>query len=221
MINKTNENELIHILESAVINGDSDLAKTCAGKVLEQGMDVVKVFNEALIKGIKKVGDQFGDGEIFLPDLILSSEAMKSASDILEEALERSGKASAGSAGKLVIGTVKGDVHDIGKTLVATLFKAAGFSVIDLGVDVSSESFIEAVRCHHPDILGLSSLLTSSAVEQKRVIELLRATGLRSKTKVMVGGGAITPAWAQAIGADAYGGDARAAVTRGTELICR
>jgi methylmalonyl-CoA mutase cobalamin-binding domain/chain len=118
-----------------------------------------------------------------------------------------------------LIGTVAGDVHDIGKTLVATLFRADGFSVIDLGVNISAEKFVEAVRANRPSILGLSSLLTTTVPEQKNVIESLKKAGIRSSVKVMVGGGAVTQEWADQIGADAYGQDAADAVEKGRKLI--
>lgn len=211
--------ELIQNMERAVIHGEVEETKQWAVRAIENNLDILAIVNEGLIKSIKKVGDQFGNGEIFLPDLILSSEAMKSASDILEEELKKSGRSYSATVGTLVIGTVKGDIHDIGKTLVSTLFKAAGFMVIDLGVDVPKETFIEAVKQYKPDLLGLSSLLTTGAREQKSVVEMLRASGVRSEVKIMVGGGAITEQWALEIGADAYGGDAREAVEKGTHLL--
>ncbi len=214
------ETELvIQTLEQAIINGDIDVARDFARKSLEVNIDPLRTMNEGLIKGIKQVGDFFGNGEIFLPDLILSSEAMREAADILEAALKQCGVTIKSAVGTIVIGTVAGDIHDIGKTLVSTLFKAAGFSVIDLGVDVPREKFIQAVTAHKPDLLGLSSLLTTSAEEQKHVIRALEAAGLRSTVKIMVGGGAITEHWAREIGADAYGGDAREAVEKGKKLI--
>lgn len=210
---------VIQSLEQAIINGDVDASRECAQKSLALEIDPLITINDGLIKGIKQVGDGFGKGEIFLPDLILSSEAMKVASEILEESLKKSGVSIRTTVGTIVIGTVAGDIHDIGKTLVSTLFTAAGFAVIDLGVDVPCNKFIEAVKVHKPDILGLSSLLTTSADEQKQVIESLVAAGLRSAVKVMVGGGAITEQWSREIGADAYGGDAREAVEKGKRLI--
>ncbi|MEI6127163.1 MAG: corrinoid protein [Pseudomonadota bacterium] len=213
------KNSIIEQLEQAIIFGDVDGAKLYAQQSLELLIDPIATINQGLIKGIRQVGESFGNGEIFLPDLILSSEAMKEASDILEAQLHESGVELRTSVGTLVIGTVAGDIHDIGKTLVATLFKAAGFAVIDLGVDVPQETFIEAVKKYQPDILGLSSLLTTSAEETKRVIKALDASGLRSAVKVLVGGGAITEQLADQIGADAYGGDAREAVEVGKRLL--
>jgi corrinoid protein of di/trimethylamine methyltransferase len=210
---------VIQTLEQAIINGDINAARDFARKSLEKKIDPLRTMNEGLIKGIKQVGDLFGNGEIFLPDLILSSEAMREAAEILEAALKHSGVTVKSSVGTIVIGTVAGDIHDIGKTLVSTLFKAAGFSVIDLGVDVPREKFIEAVTVHKPDLLGLSSLLTTSVEEQKQVIRALEAAGVRSTVKIMVGGGAVTERWAEEIGADAYGGDAREAVEKGKKLM--
>ncbi len=211
--------ETIQLLEQSVIEGDVDNAGKWALQALDEQTDIHEAINQGLIKGIKQVGDAFGNGEIFLPDLILSSEAMKAASDIFEQELKKSGQSIQATGGKLVIGTVKGDIHDIGKTLVSTLFKGAGFTVIDLGVDVPTEKFIEAVQEHRPDILGLSSLLTTSAIEQKKVLDTLHESGLRSEVKVMVGGGAVTEQWSSEIEADEYGGDAREAVDRACSLL--
>jgi methylmalonyl-CoA mutase cobalamin-binding domain/chain len=171
------------------------------------------------VESAAKWAQQALNAELFLPDLILSSEAMKAASDILEEELKKSGVKVQSTGGKIVIGTVKGDAHDIGKTLVATLFKAYGFHVIDMGVDVPKEHFVEAVKEHQPDILGLSSLLTTSAAEQRDVIEALQKARLRSQVKIIVGGGAISEQWSKEIGADGYGGDAREAVDIGNKLL--
>ena len=211
--------EIIQNLEQAILDGDTDQARNLARQVLEEKTDIQSAIDEGLIKGIKQVGDAFGSGEAFLPDLIMSGEAMKIASEILEQELQKSGTEIKSAGGKLVIGTVAGDIHDIGKTLVATLFKGAGFQVIDLGVDVPRETFIETVKEQKPDILALSSLLTSSAGEQKQVIDALEDAGLRSKVKVMVGGGAISEQWAHDIGADAFGSDAWEAVEIGTKLL--
>ncbi len=211
--------ETIRNLEKAIIDGDTESSDKWARKILVEKTDIHEAIDQGLIKGIRKVGKDFGEGEIFLPDLILSSEAMKVASDILEEELRKSGSEMRTGHGKIVIGTVKGDIHDIGKTLVATLFKAAGLTVIDLGVDVSKEKFIEAIEDNQPDLLGLSSLLTSSAEEQRIVIQALEEKGLRSQVKVMVGGSAISEHWALEIGADAYAGDAREAVEVGSRLL--
>jgi corrinoid protein of di/trimethylamine methyltransferase len=211
--------EIIRGLETAVTDGDVEAAKDLALKTLELKIDALQAIEEGLIKGIRKVGDAFGKGEVFLPDLILSGEAMKVASDILEEELKKTGIEKKTTIGTIVIGTVKGDIHDIGKTLVAILLKADGFTVIDLGVDVSKERFLEAVTVHKADIIGLSSLLTSSAGEQKVVIESIKEAGLRSSVKIMVGGGAINEEWALSIGADAYGGDAHEAVEKCNKLL--
>jgi corrinoid protein of di/trimethylamine methyltransferase len=211
--------DIIKGLEQAVLDCDTDGARQWAAKALEEKVDLMQAMNLGLIKGIKAMGDAFGKGEAFLPDLILSSEAMKAASDMFEEALRQSGAVWKSAGGTLVIGTVKGDIHDIGKTLVATLFKAAGYTVIDLGVDVPKEKFVEAVASHKPDILGISSLLTTGAGEQKAVIDALQEQGLRDRVAIMVGGGAVTQAWADQIGADAYAGDAREAVESGNALM--
>ena len=213
--------EVIQSLEQSIIDGDTARAEALSHRVIEEAVDIQTAIEEGLIKGIKKVGSAFGDGDAFLPDLIMSGEAMKIASDILEDALRKAGESLQSSGGKIVIGTVKGDVHDIGKTLVATIFKGAGFLVTDLGVDVPGDRFVEAVKQHEPDVLGLSSLLTTSAVEQKNVIDALQSAGLRSKVRVLVGGGAISEQWADEIGADGFAGDAWEAVQVADKLLNR
>jgi len=212
------ENEILEGLCKAIIDGESEIAEEWAHKALKEKIDPVKAAEEGLGKGLKVVGDAFSRGEAFIPDLVLAGEAMTGSSKILEAEIERTG-AKVRSSGVVVIGTVAGDLHNIGKTLVSTLFKAAGFSVCDLGIDVPVEKFVNAVKENEPDILGLSSLLTTTIKEQKAVIDALKESGIRSKVKVMVGGGAVTQEWADKIGADAYGEDAQDAVEKGKQLL--
>jgi len=174
-------------------------------------MNPVETLEEGLGKGLISVGDSFGRGELFLCDLMLSAEAVKQASVILEEEIRKQGIVKKNVA-TLAIGTVAGDIHDIGKTIVAALLAAAGFKVIDLGIDVPVEQFLTAVEEHRTDALGLSALLTVTALEQTKVIEALRIRDLRRKVKVIVGGGAVTKEYADKIGADGYGEDAEQAV---------
>lgn len=213
--------DIIESLEQSIIAGDKDRAEVLSHRVIEEAVDIQSAIDGGLIKGIKNVGSAFGAGDAFLPDLIMSGEAMKAASEILEDALRKTGESLQSSGGRVVIGTVKGDVHDIGKTLVATIFKGAGFMVIDLGVDVSGDMFVEAVKEHKPDVLGLSSLLTTSAVEQRNVIDALQSAGLRSRVRVLVGGGAISEQWAAEIGADGFASDAWEAVQLANGLLIR
>ncbi|MEM3506425.1 MAG: corrinoid protein [Candidatus Bathyarchaeia archaeon] len=210
--------QVIEELKNAIINGNPDQALTWAKKAIEMKMNPIEVIEKGLNEALKIVGDAFGRGELFLCDLMMSAEAAKQASSILEEEIKKQGLGMKTIA-TLVIGTVAGDIHDIGKTLVATLFTAAGFKVIDLGIDVPTEQFIKAVKDYKPDLLGLSALLTVTALEQGKVIEALNKEGLRNSVKVMVGGGAVSREYAKKIGADGYGEDANEAVKVGKELL--
>lgn len=195
-------NEILRNLKKAVLEYDGEAAANWARKALEEMVDPAKAL-DALTEGIKQVGDGYGRGELWLPDLVGAAEAMKGAVPILEEEIKRRGKKRE-TAGVIVLGTVKGDIHDIGKNIVATLLTINGFGVVDLGVDVATEKFIGAVVQHKADILALSALLTMTAHEQRRVIDALKEEGIRDKVKVMVGGGALTQGFADDIGADGY-----------------
>ncbi|MEM2897474.1 MAG: corrinoid protein [Candidatus Bathyarchaeia archaeon] len=210
--------EVLEGLKNAIISGDSDQASIWAKKAIEIKMSPVEAIEKGLNEGLKHVGDAFGKGELFLCDLMMSAEAAKQASSILEEEIKKQGLGMKTIA-TLVIGTVAGDIHDIGKTLVSTLFTAAGFKVIDLGIDVPKERFIKAVKENKPDLLGLSALLTVTALEQGKVIEALMKEGVRNSVKVIVGGGAVSREYARNIGADGYGEDADEAVRVGKALL--
>jgi corrinoid protein of di/trimethylamine methyltransferase len=206
-------NELIEELKNAVIQGNPARAIEAAKRVIEEKIDPVEAFEEGLKAGISVVGEGFSTGELFLPDLVLSAETLKAASAILEDEIARIGRKH-NEQGKIILGTVKGDLHDIGKTIVVTLLSSHGFDVVDLGVDVSTQKFIEAVKREKPDVIGMSSLLTVTAKEMANVITALEAEGLRNKIKVIIGGGAVTDAFAEEIGADAYGQNAELGVRK-------
>jgi trimethylamine corrinoid protein len=210
--------EIIERLQEAVLLGDVQSAEEWAAKSLELKLDPAHVIQGGLIDGIKKVGEEFGKGILFLPELVAAAEACKAGSTILEEEIRQRG-GQWKHIGTLVIGTVWGDIHDIGKTLVSTMFKASGFNVIDLGVNVSTESFVDAVRTHKPDILALSSLLTTTIMEQKHVLDALKESGLLSEVKTLIGGGVVTSRWAEEIGADGYGENAQEAVVTAKKLL--
>ncbi len=212
------EREILDALCRAVVDGEQELTVELAKKTIAMQMAPLLAIDDGIRKGLDIVEDAFRREEVFLPQLVMAGEAAMEGSAILEKALEK-GSAKTRTSGVMVIGTVKGDIHAIGKTLVATLFKTASFSVIDLGVDVTAERFIEAVRTHKPDILGLSSLLTTTLQEQKVVMDALVDAGLRDNVKVMVGGGVVTQEWADRIGADAYGEDAMEAVEIGKGIL--
>jgi len=212
------EAEIIKGLENAVINYNIEAAVELAKKALDAGIDPVKAIEEGLAKGIREVGEKFGRKEIFLSELIMAAEAMNSGLKVLEPEIKKR-KTERKSLGKVLIGTVAGDIHDIGKTIVAAMLTANGFEVIDLGVDVSVETFVEKVREIQPHILALSALLTTSMPMQKEVIEALKKAGLRHRVKVMIGGLPVTSKWAEEIGADGYAANAAEAVEVAKKLV--
>lgn len=207
----------IQSLKDAVLNFDIDNAEEIAKKAIGAGADPILAAN-ALTEAIREVGDAFGNGELFLPDLVCASEVLKKAFSIINEAFENNGSVQA-SLGKVVIGTVYGDIHSIGKGIVATLLYAAGFKIIDLGINVKGEDFLKAVKEEHADVLAMSALLTTTAMEQKKVIEGLKEAGIRDKVKVIVGGSPINQDFADSIGADGYGSTAPEGVNLVKKLL--
>jgi len=210
-------NEVLENLKKAILDYDSQGAAEWARKAVEEKIEPTTAL-AAMTEAIRRIGEGFGSGELFLPDLVGGAEAMSAATPILEEELKRTG-ATRESLGNVVIGTVYGDIHTIGKTMVATLLTAEGFSVADLGINVTAEQFIEGVKRQNPDILAMSALMTMTAPEQRRVIQALREEGLRDRVKVMVGGGAITQEFADSIGADGYDPTAPGAAKLARRLV--
>lgn len=210
-------NEIVDNLKQSVLQYDVEAAQMWAARAVDQGVDPLLAL-EGLTEAIHEVGEQFGRGELWLPDLVGASDAMLAATPVLEREINRRG-VERHSLGTVVIGTVKGDIHNIGKSMVATLLTAEGFDVHDLGVDVPSATFVKAVREHHPQVLALSALMTTTAPQLRGVIEMLGAEGLRANVKVMVGGGGITRAFADSIGADGYDPTAPGAVRLARTLI--
>ncbi|MCK4726844.1 MAG: corrinoid protein, partial [Anaerolineales bacterium] len=188
-----------------------------AQQALDQGADPLACINQGLMVGIQEVGELFSKGDYFLPELIIGADTMKKALDILEPALVGGQKRDV--VGRVVLGTVVGDLHEIGKTLVGTMLTANGFQVTDIGVDKTPEEFIAAVKEADADIVGASALLTTTMLQQKRLIESLEAAGLRDKVKVMVGGAPVTESYAKEIGADGYAEDAISSVDLAFRLI--
>ena len=189
-------------------------------KLVQQALDAkippAKILSDGLVAGMDIVGDKFRRDELFMPEVLISARAMQAGMNILRPKLVESG---AKLAGKIVLGTVKGDLHDIGKNLVGMLMEGAGYEVIDLGIDVPSDKFVEAVKKHKSDVLGLSALLTTTMPKMKEVIESLVEAGIRNTVKVMAGGAPVTEKFAKDIGADGYAPDAASAVEKARELI--
>ena len=198
--------DILKRLKDMVLEFDIDIAEATAREAIEGGVDPIEAAN-ALTEGIQIVGDKFGSGELFLPDLVCASEVLKKAFPVINAEFERRGQETK-KLGKVVIGTVFGDIHNIGKDMVSTLLYAAGFEVIDLGINVKGEDFLKAVREQKPDILAMSALLTTTSMEQKNVIEGLKKEGLRDSVKVIVGGSPVNQEFADSIGADGYGATA-------------
>ena len=209
--------EVLENLKKAIMEYDSQGAANWARKAVEEKVDPVEAL-DAMTVAIRQVGNGFGRGEFWLPDLIGAADAMSAATPILEEEIKRRG-ARRESLGTVVIGTVYGDIHTIGKTMVATLLTANGFQVYDVGINVTAEKFVEAIKQYKPDMLAMSALMTMTAPEQKKVIETLKKEGLRDKVKIMVGGGAITQEFADSIGADGYDPTAPGAVKLARKLV--
>ncbi|MCS7120275.1 MAG: corrinoid protein [Nitrososphaerota archaeon] len=199
------EEAILQKLRDAIVNLDIEGVKAAAQEALAAGIPAYKAVVEGMAKGMEIVGQKYEAGEYFLAELIMAGETMKEGMTILEPYLKAG---DLKSAGKVVIGTVRGDLHDIGKNIVITLLRAANFEVIDLGIDVTPEKFVEAVRAHRPDILGMSALLTTTMMEMGNVIESLKKAGLRDGLKIIIGGAPVTPEFAEKIGADAAARDA-------------
>lgn len=194
----------------SIIESDEDKALEILAQSEEAGIDPVELLSKGFSAGMRELGDQFGRGEIFLPELIFSTEVMKVVTEKIESKMELT---DAPKKGVMVIGTVAGDVHDIGKGIVASLVKTNGVEVYDLGREVPAEVFVEKALEYDADFVGSSALLTTTMTEQKRIEELLEKAGIRSKVKTLVGGAPVTKRWADKIGADAYCEDASETVT--------
>lgn len=209
---------ILEKLSEAVRDYDKDRARRFAEKAVEEGIDPVEALEDGLAKALREVGDRFGQGEAFITELIAAAQAMEAGVEILNKEIARRG-ASRKSVGRFLIGTVKGDIHSIGKNIVATMLQAAGFEVFDIGVDVPNEVFVQKVKELSPDILGLSALMTTTMAMQREVIAALKEEGIREGVKVVVGGAPVTEKWAAEIGADACGYDADHAVKVALRLM--
>jgi len=210
--------ELYAQMKQSVIDGEVEDAQRLAQAGLDAGLPAADILDLGFVKGIEEVGDLFGKGEFFLPELVQGAEAMKAAVLVLQPALDAAGGASR-SLGVAVAGTVAGDIHEIGKTIVCSMLSAAGFTVHDVGCDVSVESFVAKVGETKADLLLLSALLTTTMPNQQKTIAALKDAGLRAGVKVMIGGAPTTRAWAEEIGADGYAEDAIEAVATAKTIL--
>ncbi len=201
-------------IADGVIKADVDAVKEMVQQAITEGQDVQKILNNGLIAGMSAVGDKFESGEFFLPEMIISSKTMKEGLELLRPLLLQ---AEVKSAGVVVMGTAKGDIHDIGKGIVGTMLEGGGFMVTDIGVDIDPEKFVETAKEKNADIIGVSALLTTTMVGMKDVIDSVREAGI--KVKVMIGGASITDEYADEIGADGYAPDAPAAVREAAKML--
>lgn len=202
-------------LYDAVLEGNLPTAKSVTEQALAAGVDPQTLLTEAMIPAMDEVGRLFEANEYFVPELLISARAMKGALEIISPLLKASG---AQPAGKVVIGTVRGDLHDIGKNLVAAMLEGGGFEIVDLGVDVSPEKFVEAIEASGANIIAMSALLTTTMPSMKATIQQLEDAGIRDKVKVMIGGAPVTQRYADEIGADAYSDNASGAVRVAREI---
>jgi corrinoid protein of di/trimethylamine methyltransferase len=210
--------DLLADIKESLINGDQKRTVELTKNALENGIEPMTIVNSALAVGMQVVGDRYSSGEFFLPNLVAAGMTMQNAMSILEPELQARHE-EVQRVGKVVIGTVKGDIHEIGKSLVATMLSCNGFEVYDLGVDVPNEAFVAKVAETEADLLGLSALLTTTMTMQRQIVEELEKADLRDRVKVMVGGAPVSGEWAESIGADGYAEDAMAAVRLAKSLV--
>lgn len=213
------EAELLETMRTSILDGDEELAEELARKALQDNMDLTKAMNEGFLKGIQEVGELYQAGEYFLPELVCAADAMKAALEILTPALKESNGDAGVAKGQVALATVEGDVHDIGKKIVAAMLTAAGYEIYDMGTDVSTEEIIKEVAERKPDVLGLSAMLTTTMQEQKNTITLLEEKKIRDQVTVIVGGAPVNGGWAEAIHADGYSDNAMDAVKLVTRLL--
>jgi corrinoid protein of di/trimethylamine methyltransferase len=210
--------ELFQKMAQSIVDGDSDLSVALANEAVAAGIDPLVAITDGFVVGVNQVGEAFSCGDAFLPELVMAGEAMKAAVQALEPEMEKRGSERQ-MLGKVVLATVEGDIHEIGKSLVGTMLSASGFQVYDLGVDVATARIIEKVHEVNANIVAMSALLTTTMVKQRDVIEALEKAGLRPSVKVMVGGAPVTRDWVKKIGADGYSEDAIGAVAVAKSLM--
>ena len=204
-------------LHNAIVKGNLELAVSTTQEALQENIDPQTLISDYLIKGMEEIGTQFEAGKAYVPNLLMSARAMKGALELLKPYMENDKNTI--SLGKVVIGTVKGDLHDIGKNLVSSMLEGCGFEVINLGVDVSDEKFVEAAKEQKANIVCMSALLTTTMVYMKEVIKAFEKAGIRNDVKIMIGGAPLSEKFAEEIGADGYSDNANAAVTLARKLL--
>jgi len=209
--------EIFERAKKAIIAFDGNMAKELAAQGLAEGIDPIELMTKGFVSGINEVGDLFGRGSLYLPELILAADVMQQVTAYLNTSLKTTEQMQ--KAGIVVVGSVQGDIHDIGKTIVVAIFKANGFEVHDLGRDVPVKRFIEEAQKVNADIIGTSALLTTTMPEQRALEEALKKAGLKGKYKTIVGGAPVTQRWADRIGADAYAQDAAEGVKKAKQLL--
>lgn len=203
-------------IANAIYDGEAGIVVELTKLAIEAGMSATEILENGLMAGMNRVGKDFKEGELFVPEVLVASRAMREGMEILKPLLVTQ---KIKSPGKVVLGTVKGDLHDIGKSLVAIMLQGAGFEVVDLGVDVSKETFLQAIVDNQPDLVGMSSLLTTTMPQMPDIVEAIKAAGLRDKVKIMVGGAPLTADYAARIGADGYAQNSSIAVELAKSLI--
>ena len=210
-------NEILTKITRSLVECEPDKTEALTKEALDRGAEPLEIINEGLVPGMEIVGQKFQSGEYFLPQMVIAANAMQQAMEWLEPELHARQQVTE-SAGTVVIGTVKGDIHEIGKSLVATMMSANGFRVHDVGVDVAAETFVDRVKETGANLVGLSALLTTTMTAQREVIRALEEAGIRDQVKVLVGGAPVTQEWAETIGADGYAEDVIGAVDLGKRL---
>lgn len=208
--------EILSSLKQAIIGGDAEGSDRLTKEAIGEGMTATEILDGSLIPGIREIGEQFANGDCYLPELIVSGRAMEAAIDHLEPLFS---KEESGRRGKFIIGTVLGDVHDIGKKIVVIMLKGSGWEIIDLGVDVTPEDFCQAVKESDAHVLGMSALLTTSMGNIIKTIRLLKEAGLRDRIKIIIGGAPVNQEFADEAGADAFGRDGWEAVVKAEKLL--
>jgi 5-methyltetrahydrofolate--homocysteine methyltransferase len=209
---------ILQELYDSIVDGNRAQAKAKTQAALDAGLAAEVVLKEGMIPAMKKVGDMFAAGEYYVPEMLVAARAMQEGLTLIKPRLIN---ATATSEGKVIMGTVSGDLHDIGKNLVGMMLEGAGFEIVDLGTDVPPQKFVDAIRAHHPDMIGMSALLTTTMPGMKATIDALQTEGLRDQVKVFIGGAPVTEEYAKKIGADGFASDASRAVTLAKKLLAK